>query len=341
MIKFQYPEPGKISDSLKKLMKRITASIDTDMIEFEKEYSAALHSDVGLINTIGNYIIKQRGKRVRPLLTILSSRVCGEPNINSFRAAALIELLHVATLVHDDVVDDADLRRGFSSVNRVWKNKISILMGDYILSKALINMIKLRNFDALELMSETAEKLSSGEILQMEKNLGKKMTESYYYDVIYQKTASLISACCELGAITTTNSHDDRSAMRAYGTNFGMAFQIKDDLFDLLGSENETGKDSGIDVKKNMMTLPLIIAKSNLTFSENRKLNSVLGIKKKSKKDLKEIQRIVEKAGGFDYAKNKIAYYSNKAIEALHTYPDTQYKQSMLDFVAFNMERRN
>lgn len=323
------------------LLKRITDSVSDDMVIFDKEFFAALHSDVNLINKIVKYIAKQRGKRVRPLLTILSSRVCGEPNMNSYRSATLIELLHIATLIHDDVVDDAEYRRGFPSINRVWKNKISVLVGDYILSKSLINMIKLKDFDVLELMSETSEQLSSGEILQMSKNLSKKMTESTYYDVIQRKTASLLSACCELGAITTSNTVEDRKAMSEYGLNFGMAFQIRDDLFDLYDSTNDTGKDSGIDVKRNMMTLPLIIAKEKLSFHEMRKLNGILGKNKKTKKDLTEIRDIIEKAGGFEYAKGKIEHFSNLAAAALSTYPDSPYKQSMLDLVRFNQERQN
>ncbi len=326
---------------MKQLMTRITTSVEDDIVIFEEEFFAALRSDVGLINKMVHYIAKQRGKRVRPLLTILSSRVCGEPNINSYRAATLIELLHIATLIHDDVVDDAEYRRGFPSINRVWKNKLSILIGDYILSKSLINMIKLKDFDVLELMSDTAEQLSSGEILQMGKNLSKKMNESTYYDVIQRKTASLLAACCELGAVTTTNTLEDRNAMKEFGLNFGMAFQIRDDLFDLLGSANQTGKDSGIDVKRNMTTLPLIVAKEKLSFTQKRRLNAILGKKKKQRKDISEIRDIIERVGGFEYAKHKIAHFSQLAEDALQRYPDTLYKQSMLDLVRFNRERDN
>ena len=193
----------------------------------------------------------------------------------------MIEMLHVATLIHDDVVDEANLRRGGAALHKKWKNKLSVLMGDYILSKSLINMIKLKDFEVLELISGTAEQMSSGEILQIEKNFRKSVSEKLYYDVISRKTASLFSASCELGSLTTTNNLKDRKAMKDFGQNFCMAFQIKDDLFDLVGSEHDTGKNSGGDVKKNMMTLPLIHSYRNLSRSDNRQLKRLLGKKKK------------------------------------------------------------
>ena len=225
-------------------LKRITRPIFDDIKLFEEEFKNALHSEVRLINMIGKYIIHHKGKHIRPILTILSSRVCGQPTLNSYRAAAMIELLHIATLIHDDVVDEAEKRRGFPSINRVWKNKIAVLMGDFILSKTLINMVRLKDFAALQLIADTAEKLAAGEILQIEKSLTRSMTEEVYYDMIYQKTASLISTCCELGAITSTGKDKDRLAMINYGTKLGMAFQVKDDLFDILGNEKTTGKKS-------------------------------------------------------------------------------------------------
>jgi octaprenyl-diphosphate synthase len=231
-------------------LKHITSAISQDLILFKEEFDKALKSDVTLINTISKYMIRNRGKNIRPILTILSARMCGEPSQNTYRAAAMMELLHVATLIHDDVVDDATMRRGKPSLNRVWKNKISILMGDFILSKALINMVGIRDFDALEKISNTAEKLSAGEILQLEKSITRSMTEDVYFDMISQKTASLIATSCELGAITTKKTDENRKATHDFGENLGMAFQIKDDLFDIVGSEYDTGKDSGSDVDR-------------------------------------------------------------------------------------------
>ena len=320
-------------------LKQITHPIIEDVKIFQKEFENALNSEVRLINTISKYMIKNKGKNIRPILTILSARLCGEPTINSYRAAAMMELLHIATLIHDDVVDDATLRRGRPSINRVWKNKLSVLMGDFILSKALINMIGLKDFDALEQISSTAEKLSAGEILQIEKSITRSMTEDVYFEMISQKTASLLATSCELGAITTTKKEKDRQATFSFGENLGMAFQIKDDLFDLLGNENDTGKNNGGDVKRNMATLPLIFSKNNMSRPAYKKLKKLLDVKKKSRSIISQIVQIIEETGGVDYARKKLDEYSQKAIESILPYPDTPIRQSMLDLVDFNASR--
>ena len=320
-------------------LKQITAPILEDIKIFQQEFENALKSEVRLINSISKYMIRNRGKNIRPILTILSARLCGEPTLNSYRAAAMMELLHVATLIHDDVVDDATLRRGKPSINKVWKNKISVLMGDFILSKALINMIGIKDFDALEQISSTAEKLSAGEILQIEKSITRTMTEDVYFDMINQKTASLIATSCELGAITTTKSGQDRQATHSFGENLGMAFQIKDDLFDLMGSASDTGKNGGGDVKKNMMTLPLIFSNTHMTKSENRKLKKLLGVKKKNRTVLAQIRGMIEETGGIDYARKKLDEFSSHALNAISIYPDSPVKQSLADLVAFNASR--
>lgn len=320
-------------------LKHITSAISQDLILFKEEFDKALKSDVTLINTISKYMIRNRGKNIRPILTILSARMCGEPSQNTYRAAAMMELLHVATLIHDDVVDDATMRRGKPSLNRVWKNKISILMGDFILSKALINMVGIRDFDALEKISYTAEKLSAGEILQLEKSITRSMTEDVYFDMISQKTASLIATSCELGAITTKKTDENRKATHDFGENLGMAFQIKDDLFDIVGSEYDTGKDSGSDVKKNMMTLPLIYSSTHMDRSNKRKLKKLLNVKKKNKSVLKDIQVLIEQTGGIDYANKKLDEYSNRALDALSIYPESEYKMSLVNLVSFNKSR--
>ena len=320
-------------------LKQITQPIIDDVKIFQEEFENALNSDVRLINTISKYMIKNKGKNIRPILTIFSARLCGEPTIYSYRAAAMMELLHIATLIHDDVVDDATLRRGRPSINRVWKNKLSVLMGDFILSKALINMIGLKDFDALEQISSTAEKLSAGEILQIEKSITRSMTEDVYFEMISQKTASLIATSCELGAITTTKKEKDRQATFSFGENLGMAFQIKDDLFDLLGNENDTGKNNGGDVKRNMATLPLIFSKNNMSRPAYKKLKKLLDVKKKSRSVISQIVQIIEETGGVDYARKKLDEYSQKAIESILIYPDTPIRQSMLDLVDFNASR--
>ncbi|HIA80217.1 MAG TPA: polyprenyl synthetase family protein [Candidatus Marinimicrobia bacterium] len=320
-------------------LKQITAPIIDDIKLFQVEFENALKSEVRLINSISKYMIRNRGKNIRPILTVLSARLCGKPTLNSYKAAAMMELLHIATLIHDDVVDEANLRRGKPSINRVWKNKVSVLMGDFILSKALINMIGLKDFDALVIISETAEKLSAGEILQIEKSITRKMTKAVYFDMINQKTASLIATSCELGAITTSKTTQDRLATHQFGENLGMAFQIKDDLFDLLGTEYDTGKDSGGDVKKNMITLPLIYSYENMPWNENRRLRTLLRTKKKSAKVMKEIKGMINTSGGFDYAKQKLDDFSNRALEAISPYPESPIKNSLSDLVAFNAAR--
>lgn len=322
-----------------KTLKHITEPIFDDIKLFEKEFRNALHSEVRLINLVGKYIIRHKGKHIRPVLTLLASRVCGQPTLNSYRAAALIELMHIATLIHDDVVDEAEKRRGFPSINNLWKNKIAVLMGDFIFSKTLINMVSLKDFSTLKLIADTAEKLAAGEILQIEKALTRSMTEEVYYEMINKKTASLISTSCELGAITSTGEARDRKAMIMYGTKLGMAFQIKDDLFDLLGSEKQTGKNIGADVKRNMMTLPLIYTYERTTKTEHRKLKKIMNLKNKSRSDLNDLNQIVLKSGGFNYAEQKINDFSDQAIEAISIYPDSSYKQSMVDLISFNAKR--
>ena len=320
-------------------LEQITKPILDDIEIFRQEFENALNSEVRLINSISKYMIRNKGKNIRPILTILSARLCGEPTINSYRAAAMMELLHVATLIHDDVVDDATLRRGRPSINQVWKNKLSVLMGDFILSKALINMVGLKDFDALEQISSTAEKLSAGEILQIEKSITRSMNEEVYFDMINQKTASLIATSCELGAITTTKMKEDRIATHSFGENLGMAFQIKDDLFDLLGNEYDTGKNSGGDVKKNMFTLPLIFAKNNMSRSQYRELKKLLNKKRKNRSIILKIGGLIEEAGGIDYAKRKLDEFSESAVNAIAQYPESVMKKSLIDLVEFNASR--
>ena len=318
---------------------KIIIPIAGDLLQYEKEFKAALDSEVKLINSVSNYLIKNKGKSFRPILTLLCSRLCGQPTINTYKAAAMMELLHVATLIHDDIVDDAKTRRGKPSIKQIWKNKISVLMGDYILSKALINMVSLKDFEALDLISKTAEKLSAGEILQMEKSITRNMTKNIYYDMINQKTASLISSSCELGAITTSKSDKDRKATSEYGKNLGMAFQIKDDLFDFLGSEFQTGKESGGDVKKNMLTLPLIYSIESTSRKHRNRLKAIIRKKKKSSETIMEIKEIIEKSGGFNYANKKLDEFSSNAINSISSYNDGEIKNSLIELVHFNKDR--
>lgn len=316
----------------------IVAPILDDLKQFQYEFELALKSEVRLVNTMVKYVIRNRGKNLRPILTILSARISGKPTLDSLRAAALVEILHIATLIHDDVVDESDLRRSWPSIRRVFNNKKAVLIGDFFLSKALSNMIGLRNFTALEALSKTAERLSGGEILQLEKSLLGGMTEEVYYRMVSDKTASLFGTACELGAITATKNETSWSQLRDYGENLGVAFQIKDDLFDLVGSTKAVGKPVVIDVKKNLRTLPLIYALKQLDKADQRHYLRL--IKRQSRRgEIGKLKRLIADAGGVAYAEEKIEQFSQIAVDAIADFPDSEYKTSLINTVRFNQQR--
>jgi len=318
----------------------VTSPINDYIIRFEKVYTQSLHSDVKLINTIIRYISRKKGKQLRPRLCLLSAKLCGEPTENTYRAAALIEMIHVATLIHDDVVDDADLRRGWPSVNRVWKNKLSILVGDFMFSKALTNMIHLKDFDALDILSSTAQRLSQGEIQQIEKAIKKNMTEEVYYQMVSDKTASLFSAACKLGVMTVTEDNDKREALAKFGEKFGLVFQIKDDLLDITGNVEGLGKPAGFDLKKNILTLPLIHLFEKLDSSDSKRVKRQLRNHVK-KSELKEISMLIENHGGIQFAEKQIDRLSKEAQDELNIFPDSIYKDALLAALTFNSHRHN
>ena len=318
----------------------VTSPINDYIIRFEKVYTQSLHSDVKLINTIIRYISRKKGKQLRPRLCLLSAKLCGEPTENTYRAAALIEMIHVATLIHDDVVDDADLRRGWPSVNRVWKNKLSILVGDFMFSKALTNMIHLKDFDALDILSSTAQRLSQGEIQQIEKAIKKNMTEEVYYQMVSDKTASLFSAACKLGVMTVTEDNDKREALAKFGEKFGLVFQIKDDLLDITGNVEGLGKPAGFDLKKNILTLPLIHLFEKLDSSDSKRVKRQLRNHVK-KSELKEIRMLIENHGGIQFAEKQIDRLSKEAQDELNIFPDSIYKDALLAALKFNSHRNN
>ena len=318
----------------------VTSPINDYIIRFEKVYSESLHSDVKLINTIIRYISRKKGKQLRPRLCLLSAKLCGEPTENTYRAAALIEMIHVATLIHDDVVDDANLRRGWPSVNRVWKNKLSILVGDFMFSKALTNMIHLKDFDALDILSSTAERLSQGEIQQIEKAIKKNMTEEIYYQMVSDKTASLFSAACKLGIMTVTEDNDKREALAKFGEKFGLVFQIKDDLLDITGNVEGLGKPAGFDLKKNILTLPLIHLFEKLDSSDSRRVKRQIRNHVK-KSELKEIRMLIENHGGIQFAEKQIDRLSKEAQDELNIFPESVYKDALLAALKFNSNRNN
>ncbi|MEE2858414.1 MAG: polyprenyl synthetase family protein [Candidatus Neomarinimicrobiota bacterium] len=311
-----------------------------DIKHFQLIYKNSLKSNVGLINTVINYISKKKGKQLRPALCILSARLSGVPNENTFKAASLLEMIHVATLMHDDVVDESMIRRGWPSVNRIWKNKISILVGDYMFSKALGNMIEIKNFDALNILSKTAERLSQGEILQIEKVIKKEMDEEIYYEMVSDKTASLFSAACELGSITVSEDKEKSQALYKFGEKFGLVFQIQDDLLDIIGNVDALGKPTIFDLKKNMQTLPLIYIFKKLSKSKLNKLKRKLKFHLK-RSEIHSIKKIILEEGGVDYAKNQIKHFSDEALNELDIFPDSEYKEALCSLLKFNIERIN
>ena len=324
-------------NSLNKTITGISDLIKDDFNLFEETYKKTLNSNVGLINKAINYISKKKGKQLRPILTLLCARISGQPTQNTYYASALVEILHVATLIHDDVVDEADIRRKWPSINRIWKNKIAILVGDFMFSKALSNMIHLRNFDALELLSSTAERLSQGEILQIEKAIKKEMSEETYYQMIGDKTASLFSSACKLGAISVDATKEQQKALFQFGECLGIAFQIKDDLFDVIGKLDKVGKPIGFDVKKNMLTLPFIHL-INVTDKKNKLIRNIGYHTKKN--ELTEIRTIITNSGSLDYANQQLEKFTEKAIRELDIFPESVEKSALVEILNFNLDRK-
>ncbi len=323
---------------MKNNIDNINIVLKDDLKEFNRCYNDTLESPVKLINRVISYISKSKGKQLRPILLLLSANLCGKPNQKTYIGASLVELLHVATLIHDDIVDDANIRRGFPSVKRIWKNKISLLIGDYMFSKALQSMIKIRDFDALELLSETAKKLSEGEILQIEKAIKRNMTEELYFDMVKDKTASLFSASCMLGAITVTKDEDQRQALARFGEKLGVAFQIKDDLFDIVGKIGSVGKPVGFDIKKNMLTLPFIYTLSKLNKIEKRLF--LLKLKKMTKQNkINDIKSMIDNYGSIEYTENVMKRISDEAKNDLVIFPESAFKKALCDILDYNLIR--
>jgi octaprenyl-diphosphate synthase len=318
---------------------RIKAPVATEMEEFEHKFRASMKTKVLLLNKIMSYIVKRKGKQMRPLFVFLSAGACGQINESTFRGASLIELLHTATLVHDDVVDDSDYRRGFFSVNALWKNKIAVLVGDFLLSRGMALSLENQDFHLLSIVNTAVQQMSEGELLQMEKARQLDIDEEVYYDIIRQKTASLISSCCAVGASSVTASAEMISKMQLFGEKVGMAFQIKDDLFDY--GEDEIGKPLGIDIKEKKMTLPLIHALSKAGWVEKRKMISIVKNESEKPKKVKEVIEFVKRSGGIGYAQEAMNRYYTEALDLLKALPDSAYKSSLRELVQYTIERKN
>ncbi len=323
---------------MNEMLNKISEPIEHELNKFDATFKESLDSDVKIINTVVRYIVRKKGKRLRPRLCLLSAQMCGEINKNTHIIASLLEILHVATLIHDDVVDDSYLRRGWPSINKIWKNKISILVGDYLFSKALINMARVNSIESVKILANLASRLSQGEILQIEKALSKNMDEDIYFKMISDKTASLFSASCKLGAITVTEDQDKINALSEFGELLGQAFQIKDDLFDILGSESELGKPSGYDLKKNMLTLPLIYILNNKSKISKKTFKLKLKLLERTGKK-KEIRQIIINEGGIDYTEKKLIEISDLAKNKLDIFQDSDIKESLKLALNFNLKR--
>lgn len=319
-------------------LEEIKKPIQPNLIEFEKKFKVSMKSPVPLLETVTSYLYRRKGKQMRPMFVLLSAKACGEINESTYRAASLIELLHTATLVHDDVVDDSNERRGFFSINALWKNKIAVLVGDFLLSRGLLLSLEGKDFQLLEIVSGAVKEISEGELLQMEKARRLDISEDVYFEIIRKKTASLISACCACGAASTGAGDEITEKMRQIGEYVGIAFQIKDDLFDFEFG-NQTGKPNGIDIKEQKMTLPLIHMLSQLHPSEKRKTIRTI---KKHHDDPARVAGIisqVNQSGGINYAREKMMEYRQKAIDLLNTLPESEARESLVKMVIFTTER--
>jgi octaprenyl-diphosphate synthase len=318
---------------------QIKAPVLGEMNEFEEKFLDSMKSSVPLLDKITHYIVRRKGKQLRPLFVFLTAKACGDINESTHRAAALIELLHTATLVHDDVVDDSNLRRGFFSVNALWKNKIAVLVGDYLLSRGLLLSVNNSEHKLLGIVSNAVREMSEGELLQIEKARRLDIAEPVYFEIIRQKTASLIASCCACGASTAGADEALLEKMRLFGELTGIAFQIKDDLFDF-GSDGDIGKPTGIDIKEKKMTLPLIYALNKASAAEKRKIIHIVKNYNEDPDKVSEVIRWVVASGGIEYTRSKMLEYRDKAIALLRTLPPTEARNSLEQLVIFTTERK-
>jgi octaprenyl-diphosphate synthase len=320
-------------------IEQIQAPILKEMDEFEIRFREAMKSRTVLLDKITHYIVRRKGKQMRPMFVFLSTKTCGEMSDSAYTGAALIELLHTATLVHDDVVDDSNERRGFFSLNALWKNKIAVLVGDYLLSRGLLLSVDKGEFRLLQLVSNAVREMSEGELLQIEKARKLNITEEIYYEIIRQKTASLVAACCACGAAAAKCDEETIDRMRQFGELVGMAFQIKDDIFDF-GSGEMIGKPTGIDIKEKKMTLPLIYALNQSEKSERRFMINIVKNHNDNPKKVQEVVDYVLKSGGVQYAAQKMHEYKDKALEILNTFPDSESRRALEGLVLYTVERK-
>lgn len=317
------------------IVEEIKKPIIEEMKLFEQKFYDSMHTKVPLLDKVTRFIVTTKGKQMRPMFVFLCAKLVGEVNEKTFRGASMIELIHTATLVHDDVVDESFKRRNFFSINALWKNKIAVLVGDFLLSKSVLLSTDYKDYDLLAVIARTIREMSEGELLQLEKARTLDITEDVYYEIIRQKTATLIAACCEIGVLSNNADENLAKKMQTFGTLTGMAFQIKDDLFDYL-SENSIGKPVGIDIKEQKMTLPLIYSLKNASEKDRKYHFQTIKRYKDNKKRVKELIDFVKKSGGLDYALSVMKNYYKEAKLILDEFPESEAKHSlhlMLDYV--------
>jgi len=318
-------------------VEEIIAPVEKELAEFEQFFSSTMKSDVPLLDKVTHYLVKRKGKQIRPLFVFLSCKMFSETNAKSFDAAALVELLHTATLVHDDVVDDANERRGYFSVNALWKNKIAVLVGDYMLSRILLLSIEKQNTDLLAIIARSVREMSEGELLQIEKARKLDITEDVYFEVIRKKTASLIATCCEAGYLASGGT-THREVMRLFGEKVGLAFQLKDDIFDF-GSAADIGKPTGNDIREQKMTLPIIYTLNNAPAAEATELRSIIKNHNDSESHIRKAIDLVKRNKGIEYAEQRMRSLGNEAKALLDEFPDNQAKMALLGLVEYTMNR--
>lgn len=320
-------------------MEEIKQLIGKELQDFEGKFADAVKSDVPLLDRIMHYIVKRKGKQIRPMFVILSARLFNDSiNEDTYRAAALVELLHTATLVHDDVVDDSLERRGFFSVNALWKNKIAVLVGDYLLTKGLLLSLNNNDYRTLQILSMAVKEMSEGELLQIEKTRRLDIKEDIYFEIIRRKTASLLASACAAGAWSTSASEDHTEKMRLFGEKVGIAFQIKDDLFDY-GAAN-IGKPTGIDIREKKMTLPLIYTLQHAPREQKRHIINIVRNHNKDKDKVNEVIGMVKESGGIAYTQQKMLEYRDEALAILHQLPGSEVRSGLESLVRFTTDRK-
>ncbi len=319
-------------------MKFIKNVIGPELLTFEKKFAESVKSQTMLLDRIMKYIIKRKGKQMRPMFVFLSAKLQGEINESTYRAAALVELLHTATLVHDDVVDESLERRGFFSINAIWKNKIAVLVGDYLLSKGLLLSTSHDDFEHLRLLSEAVKQMSEGELLQIEKSRTLNLKEDIYFEIIRNKTASLLSSACAVGAYSTSKDPHITNRMKMFGEKVGIAFQIKDDLFDY--GKEDIGKPTGNDIKEKKLTLPLIFTLNKVNAAKRRSLIYIIKNQNRDPEKVKQVIDTVLEAGGIAYATVMMNQYRDEAMEILYEFPDGEVRKALEDLVRYTTDRK-